>query len=211
MRNLSTNDNVTSSEGVLTKLKVMLGVKSAKELARIFNLKPNTISSWKKRNTMSYSKIIEVCYQNQINLNELFYSDYHQIEIDRGYTNIPIIYIDDYLEYYLNIAKNKRKLKQLYVPLQVNFDIVIQLYSNIIDHEELKLIYAFCKKTDFSQLVVEKSYVFLIKNKGFQCYKMVGFDRKENKIGILKEGTEIVWIDGKDMVECFQCMDYLLC
>jgi|GEM_PF-5967576 len=39
---------VNSSKEVLTKLKNLLGVKSTKELAVFFNLKPNTISSWKK-------------------------------------------------------------------------------------------------------------------------------------------------------------------
>lgn len=48
-KELQENQNISTSVEVLTKLKVLLGVKSSKKLAQIFELKPNTISSWKKK------------------------------------------------------------------------------------------------------------------------------------------------------------------
>lgn len=213
MRKIAIQENLiqTSSSEVLTRLKVLLGVRTAKELAEIFNLKPNTISSWKKRNTMSYAKVIEVCNHFNIDLNELFFSDYQSLTIDKSYRNIPIIYIEDYLEYYLSMHTKQKKLKQIYVPKQVSFDIVIQLYTTLIGQVSAKLVYAFCKKIQFSEVTPRENYVFLLKNKGFQKYSVIEIDKKNNRVSLHKETEELSWVHVKEIVEVYHCVNYLTC
>ncbi|MGG5506933.1 MULTISPECIES: helix-turn-helix domain-containing protein [unclassified Myroides] len=208
---LEEQENQISSAEVLTKLKVLLGVRTAKELAAIFNLKPNTISSWKKRNTMCYAKVIDVCHQYNLDLNELFFSDYQNTSIDKSYKNIPILYIEDYLEYYLSIQSKPKKLKQIYLPKQVNFDIVIQVYTTVFDQGSAKLVYAFCKKAKQLDITVNQNYVFLLKNKGFQKFKVVEVDHVNNRVGLYKENAEITRISTKEIVEIFHCINYLVC
>ncbi len=213
MRKIARRENViqTSSSEVLTRLKVLLGVRTAKELAEIFDLKPNTISSWKKRNTMSYAKVIEVCHHFNIDLNELFFSDYQNVSIDKSYRNIPIIYIEDYLEYYLSMYAKPKKLKQIYVPKQVSFDIVIQLYTTVLDQVSAKLVYAFCKKVQFTEINTNENYVFLLKNKGFQKYNVIEVDKKNNRVNLHKETEELSWVNAKEVVEVYHCTNFLFC
>ncbi|MGG5578386.1 helix-turn-helix domain-containing protein [Myroides sp. C15-4] len=213
MRKIARRENViqTSSSEVLTRLKVLLGVRTAKELAEIFDLKPNTISSWKKRNTMSYAKVIEVCHHFNIDLNELFFSDYQNVSIDKSYRNIPIIYIEDYLEYYLSMYAKPKKLKQIYVPKQVSFDIVIQLYTTVLDQVSAKLVYAFCKKVQFTEINTNENYVFLLKNKGFQKYNVIEVDKKNNRVNLHKETEELSWVNAKEVVEVYHCINFLFC
>ena len=58
---------------VLQKLKKKLKINSDKQLSEFLNVKPNTISTWKKRNSLDYDIIISICELYDINLNEIFY------------------------------------------------------------------------------------------------------------------------------------------
>lgn len=58
---------------ILQKLKFALKVRTDIELSEILNVKPNTISSWKKRDTLDYSGIIAICELYEIDLNSIFY------------------------------------------------------------------------------------------------------------------------------------------
>ncbi|MBB1138861.1 helix-turn-helix domain-containing protein [Myroides sp. WP-1] len=207
---LQENQNTSSSIDVLTKLKVQLGVKSSKKLAQIFDLKPNTISSWKKRNTLCYAKIIEVCKQHQIDLNELFYSNYPNKAIEKYYANVPIIYIDDYLEYYLSIKTKQQKLKQIYLPKSVNFDIIIQLYTSIDSNDHPQLIYAFCQKITLSSVEEQQHYVFFVQNKGFQYYKIVEVNKEYTHFKVMK-GTDCIELKMEEIIEVFQWQESLSC
>lgn len=204
-------EGIISSAEVLTRLKILLGVRSAKELAHIFNLKPNTISSWKKRNTLCYAKIIEICNRYEIDLNELFYSDYQNIAINKSYVNVPIVYIDDYLEYYLTLQTKRRKIKQIYLPKSVNFDIVIQLYSTTLTQDQSELMYVFCKKIGPEKILVGEDYIFLVKNKGFQKYNVIAYDVTHQRLQMCKNFDEVSWINLKEISEFFQCINYMPC
>ena len=46
---------------ILSKLKSHLGFKYDSELADFLDIAPNTLSTWKSRNTLDYDKIIEKC------------------------------------------------------------------------------------------------------------------------------------------------------
>lgn len=59
---------------ILQKLKFALKVRTDIELSEILNVKPNTISSWKKRDTLDYSGIIAICELYEIDLNDIFYT-----------------------------------------------------------------------------------------------------------------------------------------
>jgi len=202
---------IHSSKEILTKLKVMLGVKSAKELAAIFNVKPNTISSWKKRNTLCYVKLIEVCNLYEIDLNELFLVNYQNKTIEKSYIKRPIIYIDDYLEYYLSIEGKHQKLKQIYFPKQVCFDIIIQLYATIQANKESYLVYVFCKKVDFAAVEIASNYVLLLVGKGFQTYKIVEVNQQEKVLYLQKDTEEITVVKAQEILEIFEWIKYLPC
>ena len=65
-------NNSQIAKNILKKFKKAINIKTDTELAEILNIKSNTISSWKKRNTLDYAKIIEKCIDLNIDLNFLF-------------------------------------------------------------------------------------------------------------------------------------------
>lgn len=58
---------------ILKRLKKSLKISTDIELAVLLNIKPNTISTWKKRNSVDFSSIIAICELYEIDLNEIFY------------------------------------------------------------------------------------------------------------------------------------------
>ncbi|WP_256499777.1 helix-turn-helix domain-containing protein [Flavobacterium sp. HSC-61S13] len=58
---------------ILKRLKSLLNVKTDLQLSKILKVKPNTISSWKKRNSMQFESVIDVCEVHHIDLNDLLY------------------------------------------------------------------------------------------------------------------------------------------
>lgn len=57
---------------VLTRLKKALNVQTDAELSEILGVKPNTIASWKKRNTMDHLAIVAICEEHGLSLDSIF-------------------------------------------------------------------------------------------------------------------------------------------
>lgn len=50
----------TSNE-ILDSIKEIRGIKKDVELARLFGVKPNVLSTWRSRNTIPYQEIVTLC------------------------------------------------------------------------------------------------------------------------------------------------------
>ncbi|WP_170164540.1 LexA family transcriptional regulator [Sinomicrobium pectinilyticum] len=72
---------------ILDKLKKHLQIKTNIDLANILDVKPNTISTWKKRNSMDYELIVSVCEAYGIDLNEVFYDGNTVMEVEKNNYN----------------------------------------------------------------------------------------------------------------------------
>lgn len=57
---------------VIERLKKALKIKTDIELSEFLNIKPNTISTWKKRNSVDFDSIITICELYELDLNEIF-------------------------------------------------------------------------------------------------------------------------------------------
>lgn len=66
-------NNSQNANIILKRLKKSLKIGTDIELSVLLNIKPNTISTWKKRNSVDYSSIIAICELYEIDLNEIFY------------------------------------------------------------------------------------------------------------------------------------------
>ncbi len=58
---------------ILKKLKKSLKINTDIQLSEFLNIKPNTISTWKKRNSLDYASIISICELYEIDLNDIFF------------------------------------------------------------------------------------------------------------------------------------------
>jgi len=57
---------------VIDRLKKALKIKTDIELSEFLNIKPNTISTWKKRDSVDFDSIISICQLYELDLNEIF-------------------------------------------------------------------------------------------------------------------------------------------
>lgn len=57
---------------VIVRLKKALKIKTDIELSEFLNIKPNTISTWKKRDSVDFDSIITICELYELDLNEIF-------------------------------------------------------------------------------------------------------------------------------------------
>jgi len=57
---------------IIDRLKKSLKIKTDIELSEFLSIRPNTISTWKKRNSVDYDSIIAICELYEIDLNQIF-------------------------------------------------------------------------------------------------------------------------------------------
>lgn len=60
-----------SVDGILNKIKQLTGAKTDTELAGLFNVRPQTVATWRKRHSIPYALIVEYCENENINLSWL--------------------------------------------------------------------------------------------------------------------------------------------
>jgi|GEM_PF-550536 len=64
--------NSQNANDVINRLKSLLKLKTDIQLSEFLNIKPNTISTWKKRNSLDYETVISICDLYELDLNEVF-------------------------------------------------------------------------------------------------------------------------------------------
>lgn len=64
--------NSQNASDVINRLKSLLKLKTDIQLSEFLNIRPNTISTWKKRNSLDYETVISICDLYELNLNEVF-------------------------------------------------------------------------------------------------------------------------------------------
>lgn len=57
---------------IICRIKSELNLKTDKELARLFNIAPHTLSYYKTSNNVPYAKIIKLSQMNGLDLNYIF-------------------------------------------------------------------------------------------------------------------------------------------
>jgi hypothetical protein len=55
--------------GILNRVKDLTSMKNDRALALLFGVKPNTLSGWRERNSMSYERLFAVCEVLKLDMN----------------------------------------------------------------------------------------------------------------------------------------------
>lgn len=56
---------------ILDEIKKLKGLKTDTALAALFNVKPNTVSNWRKRNTLPYEQIVSHCEKENMDIHTI--------------------------------------------------------------------------------------------------------------------------------------------
>lgn len=156
-------NNSQIAKNILKKFKKAINIKTDTELAEILNIKSNTISSWKKRNTLDYAKIIEKCIDLNIDLNFLFLNNY----ITTSYESLTPIISKDLIYQYTNgtLRDSLKDLPFMKFPCQKNKEsIAFQIEKDDNNTSKAKDTFAICEKTIINN-VSEDDNVFIISKK----------------------------------------------
>ena len=60
---------------IINRLKEELSIKTDKNLCQLLDIKPNTLSTWKKRETLDFNKVIALCKDKNLDLNYIFFEE----------------------------------------------------------------------------------------------------------------------------------------
>jgi hypothetical protein len=58
---------------ILLRLKEALQINTDKEICSLLDVKSNTLSTWKKRDTLDFNKVIGLCEERNLDLNYIFF------------------------------------------------------------------------------------------------------------------------------------------
>lgn len=97
---------------ILKNVKKHLGIKTNKELAVLLDVQPNTISTWKTRNSPDYEKLITIIREARGDLNKFFFDESHCHKIVKNEQRLVTVPLEHQYEY-VTAFKNDIFLKKL--------------------------------------------------------------------------------------------------
>lgn len=161
-----------SIDSIIKKLKQSLGLKTDLELANVLHVKPNTVSSWKSRQTLQYEKIILLCKDNKIDLNELFLSESSDVNCGNiQKRKVKMISVEHHFEYYLNREKTYAISPSNVFPTEEEIDTAFQIATENMYPTVKVSSYVLTKKIQLEELKPWNIYVLVLQDKGIVCYR----------------------------------------
>ena len=163
--------NAHYAKNILKRLKKTLNISTDTSLSEILDIKPNTISSWKKRNTLDYSKIIDKCIEFNIDLNLIFNDNFIE---ERPETLTPIV-SKNLIYQYTNgeLKKSFNDLPTIKFPYQKNKEtLAFQTLKNIINQESSNDCFAVSERILISEVQNGDLVIIISKKLGFFTYKI---------------------------------------
>ncbi|MBW3517589.1 helix-turn-helix domain-containing protein [Flavobacterium sp. NKUCC04_CG] len=150
-------------------------MKTDLQLSKILKVKPNTISSWKKRNSMQFDSVIDVCETHHIDLNELLYG-VNKLKLPyaaEGKDNVGVKMIssDMQFQYVLQSEKILPSLRAYHFPFLDHCEIAFQVISENMTPTIRVSSFAICQKANLLGLVEGNIYVLVDFNKGIFLHR----------------------------------------
>lgn len=178
--------NSQNANLILKRLKKSLKISTDIELSEILNVKPNTISTWKKRDTLDYPAVISICELYEIDLNEVF------IDVKRNNNSIsnyfscetPLVSSEIQFQYCINNDGLVESLPKYNFPFIKSSETrVFQVSSNNM-YPSIELnSFVVCEAAEISTVKNNSLVVIISKTKGFYINRITRED--ENQAFIL--------------------------
>lgn len=157
---------------IIKRLKQLLGFKTDLELANLLEIKPNTLSSWKVRETLRYDKIIEICKEHKIDLNDLFLVHPNSVyKADLDNRVVKMISVNQHIEYFINPEKCLASSPACVFPTEEEVTIGFQIGVENM-YPTLKVSsYLLSIKVDPTALKPWYMYVLIVENRGILYHR----------------------------------------
>lgn len=171
-------NNSLNANLILKKLKKALKISTDIQLSEFLNIKPNTISTWKKRNSLDYASIISICELYEIDLNDVF-SEKKKDYI--SYTSeTPLVSREVQFQYCIGATGILESLPKYNFPfVRAEETRAFQVLSNnmfpIIEENS----FAVCESCDIATLAEGSLVVIVSKAKGLFINRIFRTDKPE--------------------------------
>ena len=115
---------------VLTRLKLLTGAQSDADLSRALSISPQTLSSWKVRDSIPYSLCVEIARQHACSLDWLLLGDTQQCPPGQGETGWEL----DMLERLRSLSPSDRQAILLLIKDKQRIQQLEQQLSELNNH-----------------------------------------------------------------------------
>lgn len=183
------DNNSQNANLILKKLKKSLKITSDIQLSEILNVKPNTVSTWKKRNTLDYKLIISICELYEIDLNYLFTDNVKSNSVSAfSSCETPLIGKEQQFQYCLEKEEVLELVPKYHFPfIKTEGSVLFQVSSNnmfpIIEENS----FAICEPSELSKIKDQSIVVIISKSKGFFINKIVKSTSEKEKYTLVNE------------------------
>lgn len=161
-------NNSQNANLILNRLKKTLKIATDIELSKILNVKPNTISSWKKRNTVDYNTIISICELYEIDLNSIFFNQKPKNTIDYLSSKTPLVSSELQFQYCIDKESLIEILPVYHFPfIKSDNTILFQVSSNNMHPLIKSNSFVVCESIKIDEIKNNSLVAITSKTKGF--------------------------------------------
>ncbi len=158
--------NAQNATEVIARLKLSLNFKKDIQLAEFLNVRPNTISTWKKRDTLDYNMLISVCGVYDLDLNEILLGKKKR---QASSIETPLLSREILFQYASGLDRENLidKVPKFFFPfINTEYSIAFQVTSNNMFPTIEENSFVICEKTDPQSVTEELAVVVVSKSKG---------------------------------------------
>lgn len=179
--------NSQNANDVINRLKFLLKLKTDIQLSEFLNIRPNTISTWKKRNTLDYETIISICELYELDLNEVFLN---KRNLSESSGSTPLITREAQFQY--ASGHDRQGLMDLVPKFSFPFlssesTLAFQVVSNnmfpLIDENS----FVICEASSLDAVKENKVAIVVSKSKGIFLNRIAKSPYKENQVVLVND------------------------
>ena len=151
---------------IIDRLKKSLKIKTDIELSEFLNIKPNTISTWKKRNTVDYEAIISICDLYEIDIDMIFLGK----TIGSSYSNsTPLVSKEVQFQYAKDVNSTSvlDNVQKYTIPFASENAIIFQVTSNNMFPTIEENSFVICEPLTIQNIKFGETVVIISHKKGF--------------------------------------------
>jgi hypothetical protein len=199
---------------ILKRLKKALQINTDIELSKLLDIKPNTISTWKKRDTLDYSAIISICNLYEIDLNKILSEKTYNSGISNVIpNNTPLIKREIQFEYCLGNEDLLNSLPQYHFPfIQSKISRAFEIVSNNMKPTINANSFVVCEITDTKSIEEDAIVVIISKTKGLIINRVINDSPLENNFTLSNDNAFFrnTTIDSEDIKEIWAVKNILI-
>lgn len=199
---------------ILKRLKKALQINTDIELSKLLDIKPNTISTWKKRDTLDYSAIISICNFHEIDLNKILSEKNHNEKTNNIIlNNTPLIKREIQFEYCLGNEDLLNSLPKYHFPfIQSKISRVFEIVSNNMEPLVNANSFVVCEIADIKSIEEDAIVVIISKTKGLIINRIINNSPLENNFTLSNDNAffKNTTIDSEDIKEIWTVKNILI-